>query len=410
MPLDTSNNTNRYDGDLYEDSSFQDSPIQHNPWPYVSYSQQLQLQKRHFEDGATIHFERLSGLQFWAPVFLFSDSIRVATIIKRVIGASTSAQRRLTAGEVDALSEHANDAARKLAWAHPVSVAIAAAATANGRNTFKFPFYQPKMTSFDPYYFPKNTLPLLKGARAAATWHFVRFLAYCPLTWIGSVMFFSSVADTSFHAHLLRDSRLSSLVKDIQPNHKQTSRPSLAGSPGTSQSPQPYRRDDYPDSSAPPISQPQPYPQQPSWGTPQAQREELRRSNRPDYPSRNASWDSSPFDDDASPVAPAARRSEEAQVQRAPSGSAWDRLRQQTQSGTSDFTKGDSSGRERGWAQLRQDKAPNTTRGPRSTEQYSYSWQDEEREKRNYDKEQAQKEFDALLESERRGGSSNGRT
>ncbi|RYP82148.1 hypothetical protein DL770_005645 [Monosporascus sp. CRB-9-2] len=360
MPLDTSNNSNSYDGDLYEDSSFQDSAIQHNPWPHVSYSQQLQLQKRHFEDGATIHFERLSGLQFWAPVFLFPDAIRVATIIKRVIGASTNAQRRLTAAEIDALSEHANAAARKLAWAHPASVAIAAAATANGRNTFKFPFYQPKMTSFDPYYFPKNTLPLLKGARAAATWHF-------------------------------------------------TSRPALADSPGTSQSPQPYRRDDYPDSSAPPISQPQPYPQRPSWGTPQAQQEELRQSSRPDYSSRNASWDSSPFDDDASPVAPAARRAEAAQVQRPPSGSAWDRLRQQTQSDTSDFTKGDSSGRERGWAQLRQDKAPNTTGGPRSTEQYSYSQQDEEREKRNYDKEQAQKEFDALLESERRGGSSNGR-
>ncbi|RYO74318.1 hypothetical protein DL766_002211 [Monosporascus sp. MC13-8B] len=402
MPLDTGSSNNRYDGDLYEDSSFQDSAIQHSPWPYVSYPQQLQLQKRHFEVGATIHFERLSGLQFWAPVFLFPDSIRVATIVKRVIGASTNAQRRLTAGEVDALSEHANDAARKLAWAHPTSVAIAAAATANGRKTFKFPFYQPKMTSFDPYYFPKNTLPSLKGARAAATWHFLRFLAYCPLTWIGSVMFFSSIADTSFHAHLLRDSRLASLVKDIQSAHKKTSRPALADSPGTSQSPQPYCRDDYPDSSAPPMARP-------SWGTPQAQQEEQRESNGPDYPARNASWDSSPLDDDASPVTPAARRAEEAQAQRSPSGSAWDRLRQQTRSDTSDFTKGDSSGSEKGWTRLRQDRAPGTAGGPRSTEQYSYSRQDEEREKRNYDREQAQKEFDALLESERRGGSSNGR-
>ncbi|KAI1256307.1 hypothetical protein MGN70_001431 [Eutypa lata] len=408
-------NGNNDDGGSFEDSSF--SSFQSNPWPYISPSQQRQLQSRYFEDGATIHFERLRGLPFWSPIFMFRDKVRVALVVQKVVSAAQNTRRRLTAEEIDAASEHADNAARQLSWAHPVTVAAAVGAAANGRRTFKFPFFQPKMQSFDPYYFPTRGSAVLKGAKAAASWHFIRALAYTPLTWFASIIFFSSVADMSFQAHMLRDPRLTTMVKDIQSTAKAAQNETRQGQrrqlglPDPSGAPQPSPSD----SEVSPISQTHTYsqsqaagnttasaPQQPQWGASQAPAQKPGESTPSSSPSGNASWDSDPFEDDASPVAPSARRTE----QSSSSGSSWIRLRQQSQSEASSFAKGDSSGRERGWAQLRQDKAPNTTEGSRGTEQYSYSQQDEEKERRNYEKEQAQKEFDALLEAERRGDSS----
>lgn len=436
MPLNPRNYERNGDGsavdDPYSSSSFQDDNSNYNyarlQWPYVEVAGQRKIESIFFEKGATIHFEKLRGLPSWTLLYDRSDRTRVASILYNVVSTAQAAQRQLTAAEIDALSEHADASARKLVWVAPMTIVSSAAFIFKGMKTYKFPFYQPKMEKFNPFYFPTASKPLIKGAPASIAWHCVRSMVYVPLLWSASFVFMTSIASTSFQAHILRDSRLGNVMAAIQSNakaHVSQNQQMRAGSkpvPRTFQPP----RDDAPQGygaggstdvsgsasdkysgatgtwGASPSRQSQ-------WGPPAAQTAAQTQSPK------DPSWDSDPFEDDASPIAPSVRRAEaeqqQQQQQRSNGGSAWARLRQQSQSQTdsSNFSRGDSSGQERGWGRLRQDAAPNTKEGSRGTESFAYSRQDEEREGKNYEKEQAQKEFDALLESERRGETSNRR-
>jgi hypothetical protein len=116
-------------------------------------------------------------------------------------------------------------------------------------------------------------------------------------------------------------------------------------------------------------------------------------------------WSSSPVLDDASPLAP-----EEPSTQQQPSTTSWARLRQQArvdsqqrqqqqqgqqQQGSWQQVRS-SSGDQGGWA----NNADNGAARAQSSESYTFSAADVERDTA---KSQAQKEFDAMLEKERRG-------
>ncbi|KXJ89746.1 hypothetical protein Micbo1qcDRAFT_235004 [Microdochium bolleyi] len=145
---------------------------------------------------------------------------------------------------------------------------------------------------------------------------------------------------------------------------------------------------------------------------------------------QNGGWGDSPsaFDDDSfddmSPVSPAARRAEAvnaAPSSSAGSGSAWDRVRQSSQRpgpqqqrhqpqqqpdntapwGSNPDAPNNASaqvgGAGAGWDSVR------SRNGPANPESYTYSAADEEREQRQYDKDKAQRDFDAMIERERKG-------
>ncbi|KAI0009185.1 hypothetical protein F4779DRAFT_386415 [Xylariaceae sp. FL0662B] len=414
------------------------SPTVHAPWPYMDPVSQGRIERRYFEKGATIHFDKIPELQSWAPWVGFRSLVRVLFVTKRVIHFSLGAKRPLTATEIDATSEHAAASIRYLAWAQPASLAVAALCAWRRRATFRFAFYQPKMIKFDPFVFPSKRWPFLQDEAAARIWHVVRFGSYCPLSWFGAFFFFNSVQETSFHARMMRDPRLSNLYRDINRNNKaigeferraQRRRLGLPDEqPGAHvpQSPQQHRgiaqspvsqhtseesiqmtQDNVPSAWQPENSLERPdagMERAPSQASPS----ELQETSDSDAWSRNTEDDSGLFDDDdASPVSPSVKVQAK-QTQNGSGGSAWERLRQQSRSTATQWEQGDSSGQERGWARLRQDKTPDTRDDSPATEDFAYSKQDEEREKRNYEKTQAQKEFDALLESERRGGGEGG--
>ncbi|KAI2633126.1 hypothetical protein GGS26DRAFT_555381 [Hypomontagnella submonticulosa] len=417
-------------------SSFDEQPRTTNaPWPYVNPRHQTEIEQKYFEDGATIHFERLPSLQFWAPSFLITDAFRVAFVTNKVVQSARLSNRRLTADEIDGTSEAAAISSRYIPRIQLASLATTIVLTLRTRRTFKFPFYQPKATTFDPFRFPTKRMAFLTGPSAAFAWHSFRFCCYFPLAWFGFGLFFISITERRYSAYVLSDPRLKNMVQDIRTNsraaHAQLNRqrfPNSPQRPGTdtpqpreppltldissekypsepvNQASQDYGRDTYssqpengsggpatvPTRSAPASS---PYP---SWSrSPQPQPQDTKHSDESDL------FDD---DDDASPVS-ASARAEARQARNAQSGSAWDRIRQQSQSGSAQWTKGDSSGQESGWGQLRQDKTPNPRDNQRKPEGFAYSKDDEDKEKRNYEKEQAQKEFDALLDKERRGGS-----
>ncbi|KAI1074806.1 hypothetical protein F5B20DRAFT_427380 [Whalleya microplaca] len=428
-------------------SSDDRSPTVHVQWPYMDPVAQGRIERKFFEEGATIHFDKIPQLQFWAPFLFFRDIARVLFVTKRVVHHAVGAKRPLTATEVDATSEHAAASIRYLAYAQPVSLALAAVLTWRGSATFRFPFYQPKMRWFHPFYFPNKMRPFIQGPAAVRVWHVARFITYCPLTWFGCFFFFSSMSETTFHARVLRDPRLTALLQDLNRNNKalgelerreQRRRMGLPEQPGarvpqqnrgiaqypsgqdTSEVNSQASQDNLPPAWQPDDRQPADTLERPGIEreAPSAPQSSWARRAPPQTPpstppgardsdpwSRNADDDSDLFDDDddASPVSRSARRAETRR-----SGSTWERLRQQAQPGVAQWEQGDSSSQGRGWAQIRQDKAQNTKEASQKTESFAYSKQDEEREQRNYEKDKAQKEFDALLDSERRGGGDGG--
>ncbi|KAI0540560.1 hypothetical protein GGR58DRAFT_460019 [Xylaria digitata] len=427
----------------FGESDNDDAPTHNQPWPYVNPFTQGRFERTFIEDGETINFDSLPKLQSWASWAGMSDLLRVLTVLKKVEAHSIMAQRRLTGTEARAIGEHSSHSTRYLTWIQPVSCTIALAIAVSKRRTFSFPFYRPKMKQFDPFSFPTKRLRFLKGHPATLMWHAVRFGTYLPFAWIPTTVFFGSMAENSFAAHARRDPRLDGVIQDGRRNYhklQQQQREQLrrqAGFPdpsrtvppknpeqpgdgayGDGPTPQSYESTDYAAQPSSAFEKPSPVTEasratQPDWARSTATRP------APPKAQTNARQDSSPLheddgsglfddDDDASPVAPSARRLGAGQRQSSLSGSSWDRIRQQARSGNNNWEKGDSSGEEQGWGQLRQDK----TRSPRDStpkaDSYSYTTEDEERERRNYEREQAQKEFDALLEAERHGESGSG--
>ncbi|KAI1748586.1 hypothetical protein F4782DRAFT_516618 [Xylaria castorea] len=385
-----------------------DAPTDNRRWPDTDPFLQGRFERTFLADGDTIDFDRVPKLQSWAPYFGVSDLFRVLTVLKKVSTHSKGAQRPLTGVEATAIGEHTAHSLRILAWSQPLSWIFATAAAFAGRRTFKFPFYQPKMKRFDPFSFPTKRTPFLRGTKAAFMWQTIRLFAYVYITSIPTVIVFTSITETSFEAHVMRDERLAPLTEEIRRNteHSIEQRLRRRVGDGAHQDGQTSQEDGSPNY----ATQSSTAFERPSSATESSQTAYPSRPYRSQentssgLGSRREDDDSDLVDDDdASPVATPSRGRE---MPSSSSGSSWDRIRQQARSGNPNWEKGDSSGQEQGWAQLRQDK----TRNPRDpnfkTDSYSYSNDDEERERRNYEKEQAQKEFDALLEAERHGDGS----
>ncbi|KAI0969549.1 hypothetical protein F4678DRAFT_163696 [Xylaria arbuscula] len=404
----------RSDGDYVfgEGANSSDEAPTHNPpWPYVNPFAQGRFERQCIADGETIRFDNLPKMPSWAPWFGVNDALTVFLVLKRIKSHTTTMQRPLTGVEANAIAEHSAYAARYFAWTPPVSYALALAFAVARRHTFSFPLYKPKMKTFNPDFFPTRKFHVLKGNYARRIWHTLRFAAYTPLCWIPTTVFFTSMSENSFTAHAKRDPRLAAMIqegrKKLQQEHahaqlrRRPGAPDPAGTvaPQTPQqtsdeaSGQVYGSAGYSAQSSNSFERPVAAPEPP-------------RATQPNRASssRRVDDDSDGLfdDDDASPVAASARGQEVGQGR---SGSSWDRIRQQAKSGSPNWEGGDSSGQERGWGQLRQDKTQDSRDRNPKTDNYSYSSDDEERERRNYEKEQAQKEFDALLDAERRGES-----
>ncbi|KAI1410457.1 hypothetical protein F5Y13DRAFT_74291 [Hypoxylon sp. FL1857] len=405
----------------FDDPSPFDQPVSdHPPWPHFQPRQQALIEKTFFEEGATIHFERLPSLQFWAPLFLVKDSVRVTFIATKVVSSSKVARRRLTAEEVDGTSEAAATCFRYIPWIQPLSMAAAFAVTWKKRRTFSFPFYRPTPRKFNPFVFPSRWMPILKGRRAFYAWHTCRYTSYFLPILVVNLIFFTSLTETTYQARVVRDPRLKNMVLDIRRNSGQSLQqgnsmqrpsppPSRAQYPSQSENhgTRDYGRGTYTGQSENGFTESATRPYRSAAASaPQASPSKPQYVRHPQSDSQNADYDDDLFDsDDASPVSAASRRSEAQQARESQSGSAWDRIRRQAQSGNAQWARGDSSGQERGWSQLRQDKTRNPREVQPKTESFAYTEQEEYNENRNYEKEQAQKEFDALLEAERRGGS-----
>ncbi|KAI0894670.1 hypothetical protein F4806DRAFT_472222 [Annulohypoxylon nitens] len=404
----------------------------HKPWPHheensFRLQQQGFVERVFFSDDATIDFDKIPSLQLWSPLVGTTDMTRVHYVVGSLMGVAQLAKRPLTPKEIELTSEFAAFSSRWFPRTTLCAVSAALLCVYHGRNTYRFPFYTPpRGGSFNPSFFPTKKFALVKGQMARYAWHCTRFQFYMLLCYLGFAPFGSSMASMTFNARTMMDNRLESLQEDIRKNiaaqraaamnPQQNLPPNQVPLPqefqeSENQAPLQYGRDAY---NGPPGNdtgesatgfdgdKPSPTPIA-SWrlGNPPPASPGGSQGTRFPDPGPRSPDDSDPFgdDDDGSPVPASMRRAEAQQARNSQGGSAWDRLRQQSQSAQS----ANSSTQEGGWAQRRQARNPQETSS--KTEDFTYTKQDEDKERRHYEKEQAQKEFDALLEAERRGGS-----
>lgn len=347
-------------------------------------------------------FDNLPQMSFWSPALTYTTNWHKNAVASVLAAMSLKMGRVLTPEEADALAEHRTRWCRKMAYTPPIFIATTCLFFWRGRKTYRFPFYTPKPASFSPNVFPTRSRPVLTGENAEKAWQVARFTSYAFVSQFAVSTVMTSFADTSYLVSVLQDKRLQALHELAQRKreghgsgqhsqlpHRFPPQHEAAGSNGASPT-QPYGGYEGAEAfhSRTEQQQPQPPRQPPQWSQPSPE------------PTTGALGDDSFLFDDASPVALSQRQQPQNPSVSSPAtidqGSAWERLRRQAQSGQAAWSQGGQRPESRAAAQQQK------------TEQYTYSPGEQEKA---YAREQAQKEFDAMLERERRGvGDSGGRS
>lgn len=352
-----------------------------------------------------VPFDSLPQLPAFARLFGFSTDWHRKMIARTVAETSLRMGRLLTPEEADAIAQHRSRLCSRVVWVPPVYLSATAYLAWRGRRTFRFPFYTPKPASFNPSAFPNPARPLLRGRWAEHSWHLMRFGAYGILCHIVTTSLIVSVADAKFLMGVLSDPRL----KEIREAATRPKDP-LGYPRRTTAAPHPFPR-------GPPAGADEATPSQPprpgfddgqlqhrqphsQWAQRQQQHQQHQQQQQAAPETRSAFDDGDNegyLFDDASPVAPSQRRQPPGSSSPGAEGSAWERIRQQARAEAD------------GWSQAAAGHGQGgVPRGQPRTEQYTFTSGEQERA---YAREQAQKEFDAMLERERRGvGESGGGT
>jgi len=288
-------------------------------------------------------------------------------------------------------------------------------------STFRFPFWQPNLETFNPTVFPSGKMPLVCGNRAVNAWHIARYLTYGFIGMQIAQILFGSYSATVAVVGELSDPRLKEVVKAINERSKRKAGalPNV-GQPGAI--PQQNGRVGM---GRQPVDDASPTADRygdPSAGNGDAlvgntsddnvQQEEHRRrqwprTSKPAPPMDTRETPEKSFSefDDASSTGGQGTRADIVQ----PQGSAWDRVRQgavskpagQTSSSWPKTNQNQQPSGESAWARARNNARQGPQDGSHTDDNFTISKSEEER---SYARSEAQKEFDAKVERERRGG------
>ncbi|KAH0491185.1 hypothetical protein TgHK011_002627 [Trichoderma gracile] len=331
--------------------------------------------QRLFQDYEAPLYARLRG---------FGRAQTLALAESTVLSLAAVNNRPFADSETQALTEHFLSSVHNLlAWKWAMT-GLAAYMTYRGRRTWRFPFFTPEFKRFSPI----GGSPGLKFM-----WHSARFAAYYTTLWVLGEPVFQGANFMRQRSAMQQDPRLHSLLRDgkaqgatlfggSQEHREQIN--DAWESEAQHESAGQYRE--------PGEQHSQSSSAQSSWASYRTPEASSSQSSQ-----RSDSWDAPVADDfdDASPIAPSARND----TSSGGGGSAWDRIRQQaqfqppSQQGRQTWEKPQSGG---GWGAEADASVPVGSRDS------SYSFSKAEEEK-SLAKEQAQREFDRLLERERAG-------
>lgn len=323
----------------------------------------------------------------------------------RATGCAATLGRSLKDEETKALGEHTLHNIHLNAGSKWAMLGLAAYLTYRGRHTWQFPFYKPKLGGwFNPY---EATSIIgnkkIRGLYPQLIWHSVRFTAYAAVTLLMVAPVFRSINFVWTEQAMARDPRLQQFTKDASARVEEV----FQHGPHTRQHVPQQSEDDIYGSGDEQPSDDQNYSQSYASETTKSKSWDSMSRNTQTQPVQSQQPDSrwggafDDDDDDASPIASSTRT----QPSTTHTGSSWDRLRQQSQPSRQPQSQTQGS-----WARASQQSQSQSEwgaenagtspeyRGPR--ESYSYSQAEQERAT---PKEQAQQDFDRLLERERSG-------
>lgn len=364
-------------------------------------------------DQMPVKWDTLPQLPFWAPLFNVTQGQYKVDVGARLMATSLLlGHHRLSPEEVDLVAYGAAKRSVTNAYARPAIALGAGVCWAVGFNKYNFPFWKPQPGRFNPEVFPSTRFTLATGLRSILAWQGARVAAWYVAWRVFGGWVADAYAETVFSSTMMRNKSFKEKILKARGGIPQETA-EVAGPYSNTQGA--YNDDHQEDQQQIPEGAQTPYLQRiqqhqqekkEQQQLQQQQYQQYQQYQQTQQPTYNN--DDDDLFDDASPVAPAARSSAPA-VQT--SGSAWERLRQQARSGPAQapgsttattpatYVKPSQSA---SWAERRAAAAA-------GGDGMSYSYSETDRD-RALAKEQAQREFDAMLERERRGdGSSRGR-
>ncbi|KAF5558086.1 hypothetical protein FNAPI_5245 [Fusarium napiforme] len=366
-------------------------------WRQSALAQRNQYEPR-VKEQVTRYFQEYSP-PFYASVIGYRRDWNLLVATSRVSGFAATLGRDLEDVEAKAIAEYTLDNIHTNAGLKWLSVALAGYMTYRGRRTWQFPFYKPKLGGrFNPNEATSIfTNKKIRGAYPRATWHTLRFTAYAAVIILMIEPAFRAVSFIRTEAAMTNDPRLKQFTKDAAERVKDVmSNPTISRAPFTgrdvhkSDENDPWASNDSNNTTS--GSRYQPTPVQ-SWDKAQSSTT-TQQSQQP-----NDDWSVlDDDDDDASPIAASSRNKSASP----PAGSAWERIRQQSQGPPqqSDYQSSTWAARSQTGSQPESQSSWGSRSVGNSSDSFSFSKSDEERA---VAKEQAQDEFDRLVERERKG-------
>ncbi len=354
------------------------------------------------------------------PIFGYNSQLLSKLVNKRIEAAVKMLDRPATEDEATAIAYWTAKQIAVTSWGAPLGIAAGVWRAYQTSDTFRFPFYKPEPNTFRALAWPSARVAFLSGPRALAAWHATRVLAYGLMgSFVGRILLTSYGMSVSTVGEIT-DPRLKSYVEAVR-KVAQSARGRL---PNQSQKPATTigkdRRSEIGDNTSPDIED---YGDTKSIESPAIVEDAvmpdpnlktLQRVARPSRESYPADSNARSFQlekqaqsldetfDDASPTS-----GKGMEGTGAAGGSAWERIRRQA-SGQPVGNQGSNqpAGQAQAGSRLdqrawRRDSQRHAREEPAAGDSISYSKSEEERQ---LARDEAQKEFDARVEQERRGG------
>ena len=343
-------------------------------------------------------FPRPAPIPFLAQRRGWNDERVIHIVCSNAASLSALAQRQLTRPEWESITYHIARMNAISSYGFPTGLGIAWYRCYATRESFRFPFYKPKLVP-EGKFNPDQFADILKGPLARYQWHIFRALAYGTLGGFLGAAFFTSFATMSAAVHQATDARMQELTGLVKEEAKrQRARFNERRGPRTV----PLR-----DSDKERMDQENEEDRSPTLqelATEASERRDAEARNSPksvEYGAGAGELYSNTSFDDASPTA-----SSEAPPQPQAETNAWQRIRQERSRGqpqprqAASYPRPGQQPQGNAWMERRRESAAQTPSGGTREDSFSFSSNEEERQ---LAKEEAQKEFDARVERERQG-------
>lgn len=357
-------------------------------------------------NGIEAHFH---PMPLFGAVLGFNEKKYAEVLGTRIASARHMLKRRVTPEEVNALSYHTGKQLSILSYSSALGMAGGLYRAYSTTGTFRFPFFQPNPETFNANMFPTPSKAMLKGSRAILMWHILRYNAYLFIGKTVADLVVGSYAASVTVVGELSDPRLKDLTKAMREHASERSGkqlPSPAGIPRPPMKPgqyPPQSQNTAQDNASPTggmtnYEEPettQSWPQEQERDGPQTVRWKSQPPSQ-QAPPRQEEKPFDMFDDDASPTGGRGIQADMSSSTQSSNtgGSAWEKIRR----GQKPAPKQENTS---GWSRLQNNTQKEQREGSTMGDSFTFSKTEEER---NLAQIEAQKEFDARVEKERRGG------